>query len=250
MAESISPSSDPEVAAAAAVVTPANGHTDHPTGLIFHHLENSRSQRILWLLEELEVPYTIKIYKRTAEQLAPPELKAVHPLGKAPVITDGDITLAESGAIVSYLINKYGRGRFDAPAKGSVDDLYFTHFAEGTLTHLLQNMYIYTIIPERSPFFIRFLVRSIFASVRAKLVDPQMIANKAMIESHLEKVPKGWFAGGDEPTAADFMMLFPLETMGSRVGGLGPKTTAWISQAHERPAYKRALEKGGKYDYL
>jgi len=94
--------------------------------LVLHHLENSRSQRILWLLEELDVPYTLKIYKRTAELLAPPELKAIHPLGKSPVITDGELTLAESGAIVAYIISKYGQGRCNPPLTGFTDDLYFT----------------------------------------------------------------------------------------------------------------------------
>jgi len=117
------------------------------------------------------------------------------------------------------------------------------------LTHLLQNLYIFTIIPERAPFLLRPLVRSIFGSVTAKLILPQLEAAQKTIEEHLTKVPTLWFAGGEAPTSADFMMLFPLEAMQSRLPNIGEKTKAWVEMAHARPAYQRALEKGGKYDY-
>ncbi|KAG8750585.1 hypothetical protein FRC12_012816, partial [Ceratobasidium sp. 428] len=150
--------------------------------IIVHHLNNSRSQRILWLLEELEVPYEIKRYERTEDMLAPKELRDVHPLGLSPVITDGEIVLAESGAIVGafpsswngndstkahlilleYLIGKYGAGRFNPPESGYVDNLYFTHYTEGTLMPLFVNRIIFTVAPQRAPFFIRPVMNLIF----------------------------------------------------------------------------------------
>ncbi|KAG8863956.1 hypothetical protein FRC20_010414 [Serendipita sp. 405] len=135
-------------------------------GIVLHHLENSRSQRVLWLLEELQVPYTIKHYKRLPTQLAPPELKKIHPLGKSPVITDGDLVIAESGAIVEYLIGKYGKGRFQPPEQGNVKNLYYTHYAEGTLQNLLSNWRIYGMIPERVPWPIRWLIRIVMTKTQ------------------------------------------------------------------------------------
>ncbi|KAI9065640.1 thioredoxin-like protein [Trametes sanguinea] len=215
--------------------------------LVVHHLNNSRSQRILWLLEELEIPYEIKKYQRTSEMLAPPELKSVHPLGNAPVITDGELTLAESGAIVEYIIQKYGNGRAQPPDAGKIDNLYYTHYAEASLMPMLVNKLIFTIIPERSPFFLRPLLKGVFNTVSAKMLNPRLKAHAEMIESHLSKTD-GFFAGGEQPTSADYMMIFCLETWVTRDGGvLGPKTKAYIEKIHSRPAYQRGLEKGGEY---
>ncbi|KDQ10410.1 hypothetical protein BOTBODRAFT_163976 [Botryobasidium botryosum FD-172 SS1] len=218
--------------------------------LVVHHLNNSRSQRILWLLEELEIPYSIKKYERTPTMVAPKELKDVHPLGKSPVITDGDLTIAESGAIVEYIIAKYAKGRCQPPDSGFVDNLYFSHYAEGTIMPVLFNKLIFTLIPARAPFLIRPVARVICAGVTKTLVEPQLRTNGEMIEKHLEKTNGGWFAGGDVPTAADFMMLFPMEAIVKRAPDcLGEKSKAYVEMIHARPAYKRALEKGGRYEF-
>ncbi|KAI0646445.1 thioredoxin-like protein [Trametes meyenii] len=217
--------------------------------LIVHHLNNSRSQRILWLLEELEVPYEIKKYQRTAEMMAPPELKTVNPLGNAPVITDGNLNLAESGAIVEYIIQKYGNGRAQPPESGRIDNLYYTHYAEASLMPMLVNKIIFKIIPERSPFFLRPILKGAFSMISAKMLDPRLKIHAEMIEGHLAKTD-GFFAGGQEPTSADYMMIFALEAWASGSNGvLGPKTTAYVEKIHSRPAYQRGLKKGGEYAY-
>jgi len=218
-----------------------------PQNIIVHHLNNSRSQRLLWLLEELEIPYEIKKYERTTEMRAPPELKKVHPLGKSPIITDGDVTLAESGAIVEYLLLKYPK--FQPPEAGRIDNLYFTHYAEGSLMPVLTNKFIFSLVPQRAPALMRPLIKPTFSMLNKKLVLPQIKSHCEFIEAHLAKTSSGWFAGGDHPTSADFMMAFPLEWMGSLApDALGPKTKEYVKRVHERPAYKRGLDKGGKYD--
>ncbi|KAI0827087.1 thioredoxin-like protein [Trametes gibbosa] len=216
--------------------------------LVVHHLNNSRSQRILWLLEELEVPYELKKYQRTAEMMAPAELKTVNPLGNAPVITDDGFNLAESGAIVEYIIQKYGNGRAQPPASGKIDDLYFIHYSEASLMPILVNKLIFGIIPERAPFFLRPILRSVFNSVSAKMLDPRLKIHAEMVEAHLAKNERQFFAGGEEPTAADFMMIFCLEAWSTR-GDIGPKTKAYVERIHARPAYQRGLKKGGEYAY-
>ncbi|CAG7847067.1 SubName: Full=Related to glutathione S-transferase {ECO:0000313/EMBL:CCA75056.1} [Serendipita indica DSM 11827] len=215
-------------------------NTDKPsTGLVLHHLENSRSQRVLWLLEELEIPYTIKHYKRTKEQLAPRELRDIHPLGKSPVITDGDVTVAESGAIIEYLIEKYGNGRFEPPPtqEAKLQNRYYTHFGEGTLMPYLVNLHIFNIVPNRMPWFMRWFTRLIFGALQKRLIVPNLGA-----ASKLKNLNK---------FSADFVMLFPLEAFPLALGekNVGPKTKAWVEMAHKRPAYIRALEKGGNYVY-
>ncbi|TDL24564.1 thioredoxin-like protein [Rickenella mellea] len=217
--------------------------------LVVHHLNNSRSQRILWLLEELEIPYEIKKYQRGSDMLAPKELKEVHPLGKSPVITDGDVTLAESGAIIEYIIEKYGAGKATPPAAGKLDNLFFTHYAEGTLMPILVNKLVFTIIPQRVPFYIRPVANIIFGSVSKQLLEPNIETNSKFVEAHLAKTKADFFAGGDHPTSADYQMLFPLEAIKQRAPGhLGPNMKAWVDRVHARPAFKRALEKGGQYD--
>jgi len=218
--------------------------------LTVHHLNNSRSQRILWLLEELNVPYELKKYKRRPDRRAPPELLAISPLGKSPVITDGDITLAESGAIVEYLITKHGNGKAVPPESGFIDNLYFSHYAEGTLMPILIQGMIFDFILKNAPFWIRPIIRKVFDQVKKILVEPEIKKNLTMIEAHLEKSKSIFFAGGQEPTSADYQMAFPLEAIVKvSLDQVGPKIKEYVRTIHEREAYKAALAKGGKYVY-
>ncbi|KAG8985252.1 hypothetical protein FRB90_004853, partial [Tulasnella sp. 427] len=241
--------------------------------IIVHYLVNSRAQRVLWLLEELEVPYEVKRYERV-NLLAPPELRKVHPLGVSPVITDGDVTVAESGAIVEYLITKYGKGKLQPPESGWLDNLYCEflcskvaaksrdnielplstssdlHYAEGTLMPLLVWKLILTVTPNKVPFLIRPVARGVCNTLIARMIDVRLVDNMDLIEEQLKKHPGGWFAGGSEPTAADFMMLFPMEVFAKRSPKPTPESfNAYVNMIHDRPAYKRALEKGGSYAY-
>jgi len=217
-----------------------------------HHLNNSRSQRILWLLEELGLPYEIRKYQRDPKtMLAPPELKAVHPLGKSPVITDGELVVAESGAIVEYLVERYGDGRF-VPAAGTPEKLkytFFLHFAEGSaMSPLLMKLVFDRIENGPMPFFAKPIARTIARKVKDTLVNPNINNQLAYLEAEL--TTREWFAG-NEFTAADIQMSFPLEAAASRAG-LGaqyPRLTSFLQRIHARPAYARALERGGKYDY-
>ncbi len=217
-----------------------------------HHLNNSRSQRILWLLEELGLEYEIKKYQRDPKtMLAPPELKAVHPLGKSPVITDDGTVVAESGAIVEYLVERYGNGRL-VPAAGTPDKLkytYFLHFAEGSaMSPLLMKLVFDRIENGPMPFFVKPIARGIARKVKEGFVNPNIQAQLDYLESELKARP--WFAGS-EFSAADIQMSFALEAAASR-GGLGaqyPQLSGFLQRIHARPAYARALERGGKYDY-
>ncbi|KAI0264727.1 thioredoxin-like protein [Gloeopeniophorella convolvens] len=214
--------------------------------IIVHHLNDSRSQRVLWLLEELDVPYEIKFYQRNADRHAPKELRAIHPLGKSPVITDGDATLAESGAIVEYLIQKHGNGRFLPPKSGETTNVYFTHFAEGSFMPLVANKYVYGEAPNKTPFFVRPVLKIFFSMLEADRITQPLKGSLAYIEDTLAK-SGDWFAGGLEPTAADFMMTYGLEFMHKLApDALGPKTKAWMDRVHARPAYKRGLDKVGE----
>jgi len=218
-----------------------------------HHLNNSRSQRVLWLLEELGVPYEVKRYERdAATMLAPASLRAVHPLGKSPVITDGDLTIAESGAIVEYLVERYGNGRL-IPAVGTPARLrymYWMHYAEGSaMPPLLLKLVFDRLESAPMPFFVRPIARAISGRARDSFIGPQIKLHLDYMESELGK--SQWFAGG-ELTAADIQMSFPLEAAAAR-GGLDasrPKLMAFLERIHARPAYRRALEKGGPYELL
>ena len=221
--------------------------------IIVHHLNNSRSQRVLWLLEELGLDYEIKPYQRDPKtMLAPPSLKAVHPLGKSPVITDGDNTIAESGAIIEYLVQQYGGGRL-VPAAGSKDRLrytYWLHYAEGSaMPPLLMKLIFGRLDRPPMPALLRPLARSIANGVQRNYIDPQLKTHLDFLEAELGK--STWFAG-EEFSAADIQMSFPLEASQSR-GGLDasrPRLSAFLQRIHARPAYQRAIEKGGKYDLL
>ena len=218
--------------------------------IVVHHLNNSRSQRVLWLLEELGMPYEIKHYQRDAKtMLAPPELRAVHPLGKSPVITAGDLTVAESGAIVEYLIDQYGEGRFK-PAIGTPERLrytYWLHYAEGSLMPpLLMKLVFDEVEKTPMPFFIKPIAKAISGKVKSTFIRPQITQHLDYMEAELGKAL--WFAG-KEFTGADIQMSFPIEAAASR-GGLDssrPKLMEFLKRIHARPAYKRALKKGGAY---
>ncbi|MET0981182.1 MAG: glutathione S-transferase [Telluria sp.] len=217
-----------------------------------HHLNNSRSQRILWLLEELGLEYEIKKYQRDPKtMLAPPELKAVHPLGKSPVITDGDTTVAESGAIVEYLIERYGNGRMVPPA-GTPDRLkytFFLHFAEGSaMPPLLMKLVFDRMENGPMPFFVKPVARAIARKVKDGFVNPNIKGQLDYLEAELAS--REWFAGS-ELTGADIQMSFPLEAAASRAGldAQYPRLSAFLQRIHARPAYVRALERGGRYDF-
>jgi glutathione S-transferase len=218
--------------------------------LTVHHLNNSRSQRVLWLLEELGVPYKVKRYERNPKtMLAPPELKAVHPLGKSPVITDGDATVAESGAIIEYLVGKYGNGRL-VPADGTPEKLrytYWLHYAEGSIMPYLVMKLVMGHIPRQPmPFFVKPVARGIAKGVQDNFIDPNLRTHFDFIEAELAR--SEWFAGA-EFSAADIQMSFPAEAAAARGGALDqqPQLQAFLARIHARPAYQRALEKGGPY---
>jgi len=220
--------------------------------IVVHHLENSRSQRILWLLEELGVPYEIKLYKRDPKTMrGPAELRAVHPLGKSPVVTDGDVTVAESGAIIEYLVETYGAGRLEPPAGSAERRLYryYLHFAEGSMMSPLLMKLVFTRLPSGVPGLIRPIARAISGKALSSFVQPQIDQMLAFLEGELGA--RDWFAG-NEMTAADIQMSFPLEGAAAR-GGLDaryPRLKDWLARIHARPAYKKALERGGPYALL
>ena len=204
--------------------------------LTVHHLNNSRSQRILWLLEELGTPYEIVKYQRMSPlPMAPPELKQVHPLGKSPVITDGNKTIAESGAIVEYLIDTYGKGRFK-PARGT-DDYWkyveWMHYAEGS-----------AMMPFLMALFMGFL---------GDAGAPLMPHVDMQIADHLAYMEKGLggrdFFVGKDLTGADVQLLFVLEAAGARLAPY-PGLVAYRDRMHARPAYQRGIEKGGPYQLM
>ncbi|WP_419808150.1 glutathione S-transferase family protein [Sphingomonas sp.] len=205
--------------------------------IVVHHLENSRSQRVLWMLEELGLPYEIRRYERNKKtMLAPPELRAVHPLGKSPVIEDDGRIVAETGAIVEYLVEK-ADGRLGPPPHR--DDAlryrFWLHYAEGSMMPPLLLKLVLARIP-------------LFGKAALKRIQPMIDVHLDYVESELARRP--WFAG-DQLTAADVMMSFPLEAARSRAGldASRPATIAWLDKVHARPAYRTALAKGGPYAY-
>jgi glutathione S-transferase len=221
--------------------------------LTLHHLENSRSQRILWLLEELGVEYDVRRYQRDPKtSLAPPELLQIHPLGKSPVITDGDVTVAESGAIVEYLVGRYDDGRL-LPPENTPERMaytYWLHYAEGTLMpFLLLSLVLSRIETAPMPFFIRPVASGITGKVRQGFLDQNIRRNLDFLESTLER--SEWFCGA-AMTAADIQMSFPVEAAAVRtdLARRYPALNAWLERIHDRPAYRSALKKGGPYQLL
>jgi glutathione S-transferase len=221
--------------------------------IIVHHLNNSRSQRVLWMLEELGVPYQVKRYERDAKtMLAPASLRAVHPLGKSPVISDGEVVVAESGAIVEYLAETHGKGRWLA-APGSAErrrQTYWLHYAEGSLMPpLLMSLIFSKVRSAPMPFFAKPIAHGIADKVMAGFVSPQIKLHLDYLEAELGDSP--WF-NGDTPGVADVQLSFPVEAAAAR-GGLGahrPRLAAFVERVHARPAYQRALEAGGPYELM
>lgn len=221
--------------------------------IVVHHLENSRSQRILWLLEELAVPYEVRRYARDRKtMLAPAELKAVHPLGKSPVITDDGEVIAETGAIIEHLVERHGQGRL-MPSPGSAAHRryrYWLHYAEGSLMPLLVMKLIFsktTVAP--TPWLIRPIAKAIANGVGQWYLDPNLKLHLDVIEQGLSAT--GWFAG-DQLSAADIIMSFSLEAAVARGGAASgyPNIHAFLSRIQSRPAWKSALAKGGPYQLM
>lgn len=218
-----------------------------------HHLENSRSQRILWLLEELGVNYEIEFYQRDEEtSLAPPELFEVHPLGKSPVITHGDVTVAESGAIIEYLVEQFDDGTL-LPAAGSAERrayTYWLHYAEGSFMPLMiLSLILGRIDTAPMPFFLRPVAKGITGKVRDSYLTANVQRNLEFMESTLKN--SEWFCG-DEFTAADIQMSFALEAAAVRTDLEAdfPHLAGCLQRMHSRPAYRAALEKGGPYELM
>jgi glutathione S-transferase len=214
-----------------------------------HHLNHSRSQRVLWLLEELGLPYEIRHYQRNAKtMLAPPELKAVHALGKSPVITDGAITVAETGAIIEYLVSKADGALKPKATEDARRYTYWLHYAEGSLMPLM----IVALLMGRiaaAPWPVRPIAKAIAGQVRKAYLGPNLDCTLAFIESELSQRP--WFAGADF-SAADVQMSFPLQAAAAR-GGMDaryPQISAWLARVEARPAYQTALAKGGPFQLI
>src|SRR5690606_33502238 len=220
--------------------------------IVLHHLNNSRSQRIIWLLEELQLDYEIKHYQRDAKtQLAPPELKQVHPLGKSPVIEDKGRVIAESGAISDYLCRKYGKDWLPRRNSGAYTDCQFwLHYAEGSvMPPLLLQLVFEKVKTAPMPFFIRPVAKGIADKVLSGFVHPNIKTHFEFIEQHL--TDKSWFLG-DNISAADIQMSFPLSAALSRGKAMVkayPNTAAWVRRFQARPAYQKALQQGGEFDY-
>jgi glutathione S-transferase len=222
--------------------------------LTLHHLETSRSHRILWLLEELGVPYTLQVYSRDPRtRQAPPELKAIHPLGKSPILTDDDVVVAESGAIIEYLAECYGdvgtgdlahlRPHVDSPLYRS--HRFWMHYAEGSLMNWLLMKLVFLSIPQQPmPFFVRPVARKIAAQVQARLINPNLQTARDFMEAHLAQ--NVWFAG-HSITMADFQMSYAVDALVSRGVDAAqcPHLRAYKARMEARPAYQRALQKGG-----
>jgi glutathione S-transferase len=218
--------------------------------IVVHHLEHSRSHRVVWLLEELGVAYEIRRYPRDPGTLrAPPSLQGVHPLGKAPTVVDGDRVFAESGAVLESLLTRHGGGRL-VPPPGTAEReryTYWMHYAEGSAMPALVLRLIFSQMPRQPmPALARPVVRALARNVVDSFVQPQIDRHLDYMDSELARTT--WFAG-DEFTAADIQMSFPVEAAaawGLRAGL--PKLGSYIERIRARPAYRRAIERGGPYD--
>lgn len=222
--------------------------------ITLHHLEMSRSQRILWLLEELDIPYTVRLYRRDpVSRLAPAELKRIHPLGKSPVLSDGDTVVAESGAIIEYLVDRFAAQASAelahlAPAAGTPEQRqcrFWMHYAEGSLMNWLVMQLVFSTIPRQAmPFFVRPIARALCTQVQQKLIRPNVQTALSFMEAHLAQ--HHWFAG-EYLSMADFQMSFAVEAVLADESQIGswPHLQAYRQRLWARPAYQRALEKGG-----
>jgi glutathione S-transferase len=218
-----------------------------------HHLNNSRSQRVLWLLEELGLDYTIVRYQRDpGTMLAPPSLRAIHPLGKSPVVVDGEHVLAESGAVLEYLVERYDTAHAFAPSPGTPERLryrYWMHYAEGSaMPPMLLSLVFSRLKKAPMPFFVRPVARGIADKVLSSFVAPQVKLHLDYMENELGRQP--WFAG-EAFSAADIQMSFPVEAAAARAGlEKYPRLQSFLQRIHKRPAYQRGLEQGGPFDLL
>ncbi len=216
-----------------------------------HHLNNSRSQRVLWLLEELGLDYSVVRYQRDAKTMrAPASLRKVHPLGKSPVLVDGENTLAESGAILEYLVDRYDTAHAFAPSPGTSERLryrYWMHYAEGSaMPPLLMSLVFSRLKQAPMPFFVKPVARGIADKAMRSFVGPQVNLHLDYMESELGKAQ--WFAG-DDFSAADIQMSFPVEAAAARIGLQGkPNLQAFLDRIHARSAYQRALAQGGPFE--
>lgn len=220
--------------------------------LTVHHLENSQSIRILWLLEELGVDYEMKMYDRDTETLlAPADFKAVSPLGTAPAMTDGDLALSESNAIMDYILDRHDNGRLrpGADAPNRTRYLFWYHAAQGSLQPLLMMKFVFSRMRGGVPFFIKPLIGSVLDRVEGMLIKPRLEAIFALIEQDLGTAD--WF-GGDEITAADMSMGYCMEAAAARAGldKRYPKALAWIARMKATPSYRAAVKKDGKFNPL
>ena len=222
--------------------------------IVLHHLNNSRSQRILWLLEELGVEYELKAYQRDAKtNLAPAQLKLIHPLGRSPVLVDGNNTIPESGAIIEYLLNNYTAPEDSLLSQaldpqGKQEQSFWLHFAEGSfMPPMVTKMVLEKGREKAAPFFVKYIVDKFVDAVMQAYFGPNIKANLEFVERHLQH--REWFVG-DKLTGADIQMSFPLEAIVAKQGpDAFPAIAAFVNRVHQREAYKSALVKGGKYDY-
>lgn len=219
--------------------------------MLVHYLEHSRAHRILWLLEELGCDYQVKTYKRGPDMRAPKELKQVHPLGKSPVIEDQGRVIAESGAMIEYLLDVYGAASTLRPQAGTdafLDYRYWLHATEGTAMPVITMKLIFKMIPEQVPFLLKPVAGALSKGLQDKVTDPQARDQMKMWEDALAQ--GGWFAGSDF-SAADIAMSFPVEVAADRfqVEQPGSAVKAWLAAIRARPAYQKALEKGGGYAF-
>ncbi|MCG6117786.1 MAG: glutathione S-transferase [Aquimonas sp.] len=215
-----------------------------------HHLEKSRSHRVVWLLEELGLDYEVRVYRRDGKtMLAPAELKQVHPLGKSPVLTDGGLTVAESGAILEYLVDRYdvdGRLRPAPGGQAALDYRYWMHYAEGSLMTPLILALVFSRLPTQPmPFFVRPVVRGLSAKVMQSYIRPQLKTHLAFVEARLEASP--WFAG-DAFSAADVQMSYPLMAVLERGGFTLPAVQGYVDRLRARPAWQRTEARCGPFE--
>lgn len=228
----------------------AHVHGTNAAMLTLHHLENSRSQRIAWLLEELGQPYEVRMHARDSASLrAPPALRAVHPLGKAPVLEHDGRVIAESGAIIDYLVDTFDSDRALSPASAAAGDpermayRYWLHYAEGSLMPpLLLTLVFSRIRSAPAPFFVRPVLRSVGDKGLRTVAGPQLALHLGHVEEALSRSP--WFAG-ERFTAADIQMGYPLEAATLRAPADHPRIAAWLERVRARPAYQRAVERVG-----
>ncbi|MDV8156943.1 glutathione S-transferase family protein [Acinetobacter bereziniae] len=211
--------------------------------ITLHHLDQSRSLRIIWALEELGLEYEIKHYKRLPTFAAPPELKAVHPLGKSPVLTDGDLTIAESAVILDYLQTTYDSKNQFKPQ--NPQDLmqynYWMHYAEGSLMPYLVMTLVMTNMPKHVPFLIRPIAKKISEGVRGGFINPRLKEHSAFLEDYFSQHD---YAAG-EFSFADIQMSFPVMAMQQRTQNKMPQIAAYAERIQQRPAYQRAKAKSG-----